>query len=150
MPKIDIDPNVDLFKSIYIRVNNSTLNRNIGRFNLHHIWNGVLLNTPGLTIKGHAQAIGHAESTQPNTSTSLKHPHNIKLIQLPHAVFTGTMEDAQRTPSSEHVHRTSYNIYKVLNFISPSDLMKSSCGWMKASLISTNVLFQRINQLLNR
>ena len=27
--------------------------------------------------------------------------------------------------------------------------MKSNFGWMKASLISTNVLFQRINQLLN-
>ena len=26
-------------------------------------------------------------------------------------------------------------MYKVLNFISPSDLMKSSCGWMKACLI---------------
>ena len=34
-------------------------------------------------------------------------------------------------------------------FISPSDLIKSSCGWMKASLITANVLFQRIYQLLN-
>ena len=32
-------------ESIYIRVNNPTLNRNIGRYNLHHIWNRVLLNT---------------------------------------------------------------------------------------------------------
>ena len=28
-------------ESIYIRVNNSTLNRNIGKFNLHHIWDRV-------------------------------------------------------------------------------------------------------------
>ena len=30
------------------------LNRNIGRFNLHHIWAWVPLNTPGLKINGHA------------------------------------------------------------------------------------------------
>ena len=39
-------------KSIFIRVNNPTLNRNIGMFNLPHIWNRVLLNTPGLNLKG--------------------------------------------------------------------------------------------------
>ena len=33
---------------IYIRVNNPTPNRNIGKFNLHHIWDRVLLDTPGL------------------------------------------------------------------------------------------------------
>ena len=37
-------------ESIYIRVNNSTLNRNIGKFSLNHIWDRVLLNTPGLKI----------------------------------------------------------------------------------------------------
>ena len=30
-------------ESIYIRVNNPTLNRNIGKYNLNHIWNRVLL-----------------------------------------------------------------------------------------------------------
>ena len=82
-------------ESIYIRVNNPTLNRNIGRFNLHHIWDRVLLNTPGLKINGHVQDtqfIGHALSTQPNT------PMNI---------FTGSMEHAQRAPLSEHAHRSS-------------------------------------------
>ena len=54
-------------ESIYIRVNNPTLNRDIGKFNLHHIWDRVLLNTPGLKIKRHVQNIGHAQSTQPNT-----------------------------------------------------------------------------------
>ena len=54
-------------ESMYITVNNSTLNRNIGKFNLHHIWNRVLLNTLGLRIKRHVQDIGHAQSTQPNT-----------------------------------------------------------------------------------
>ena len=38
-------------QSIYIRVNNPTLNNNIGKFNLSHIWDRVLLNTKGLTLK---------------------------------------------------------------------------------------------------
>ena len=37
-------------ESIYIRVNNCTLNNNIGKFNLSHIWDRVLLNTKGLTL----------------------------------------------------------------------------------------------------
>ena len=36
-------------ESIYIRVNNLSLNNNIGKFNLSHIWDRVLLNTRGLT-----------------------------------------------------------------------------------------------------
>ena len=75
----------------YIRVNSPTLNGNIGKFNLHHIWERVLLNTPGLKIKRHAQDIGHAQSTALNT---------------PMQFFTGSMEHAQRTPISEHAHRT--------------------------------------------
>ena len=54
-------------ESIYIRVNNPTLNRNIGKFNLHHTWDRVPLNTLGIKIKKHAQVIGHAQSTQHNT-----------------------------------------------------------------------------------
>ena len=38
-------------ESIFIRVNNLTLNNNIGKFNLPRIWNKVLLNTPGLNLK---------------------------------------------------------------------------------------------------
>ena len=88
------DPDIatTIKESIYIRVNNSTLNRNTGKFNLHHIWDRVLLNTPGFKIKRHEQHIGHAQSTQPNT---------------PMHIFTGSMEHAQRTPLSEHAHRTS-------------------------------------------
>ena len=55
-------------ESIYIRVNNPTLNRNIGRFNLYHIWDRVLPNTPGLKIKRQVQDTGHAQCTQPNTT----------------------------------------------------------------------------------
>ena len=38
-------------ESIYIRVNNPTLNNNVGKFNLLHIWDRVLLNTKGLNLK---------------------------------------------------------------------------------------------------
>ena len=38
-------------ESIFIRVNNLTLNNNICKFNLPHIWDRVLLNTPGLYLK---------------------------------------------------------------------------------------------------
>ena len=38
-------------ESIFIRVNNPTLNRNIDKFNLPNIWDRVLLNTPGLNLK---------------------------------------------------------------------------------------------------
>ena len=66
----------ELFKeSIYIRVNNPTLNRNKGKFNLHHIWDRVLLNIPGLKIKRHVQGIGHAQNTQPNCPTPLNQPN---------------------------------------------------------------------------
>ena len=34
-------------ESIYIRVNNPTLNCNIGKYNLSHIWDRDLFNTPG-------------------------------------------------------------------------------------------------------
>ena len=35
---------------IFIRVNNLTLNNNVGKFNLPHIWDRVSINTPGLKL----------------------------------------------------------------------------------------------------
>ena len=35
-------------ESIFIRVNNPTLKQNVGKYNLSHIWDRVLYNTPGL------------------------------------------------------------------------------------------------------
>ena len=52
-------------ESIFIRVSNPTLKRNIGKFNLPHIWDRVLLNTPGLTLKRHVEAVWHDNSTPP-------------------------------------------------------------------------------------
>ena len=47
-------------ESIYIRVNNPTLNRNVGKYILHHIWDRVLSSTPELRIHKHK---GHAHRT---------------------------------------------------------------------------------------
>ena len=45
-------------ESIYIRVKNSTLNQNIGKNNLSHIWDRVLFNTPGLKWGSSHQPVG--------------------------------------------------------------------------------------------
>ena len=37
-------------EAIYIRVNNPTLNRNIGKYNLPHLWDGLLQSIPELKI----------------------------------------------------------------------------------------------------
>ena len=72
-----------LHESVYIRVNNPTLNRNIGKFNLHHIWDRVFLNTPGLKINKKLCARHEAcsKSTQPNTPTPLNQPTNLHTIK---------------------------------------------------------------------
>ena len=38
-------------KTIYIKVNNPNLNRNIGKYNLPHIWDKVLFSIPKLKTK---------------------------------------------------------------------------------------------------
>ena len=38
-------------EALYIRVNNPSLNRNIGKYYLPHIWDGVLFNTSELKLK---------------------------------------------------------------------------------------------------
>ena len=81
-------------ESIYIRVSNPTLNRNIGKFNLHHIWDRVLLNTPGCKINRQVQ------STCP--SGILSHPN-----LTPPAYLHRSLEHAHTTPWSQHTHRTS-------------------------------------------
>ena len=82
-------------ESIYIRVRNPTLNSNIGKYNLHHIWGRVLFNTPDLKINndnGYAHRtgiIGHAQSIPTN-----RHLHT-------------TLGHTGHALDSEHVHRTS-------------------------------------------
>ena len=37
-------------ESIFIRVNNLTLNQNIGKYNISHIWDRIFFNTLGLKL----------------------------------------------------------------------------------------------------
>ena len=85
-------------ESIFISIKNPTLNKNSGKFNLSHIWDRVLLNTPGLTLKRHAQAVGHANSNQPNIPTHLNQPNIPTHLGQPNSPM-------QFFTYSEHVHR---------------------------------------------
>ena len=82
-------------ESIYIRVNKPTLKRDVGKYNLHHIWSRVLFNTPGLRITNdngqtyRTPISGHALSLPPN-----RHVHR-------------TIEHPGHAQTSEHAHRTS-------------------------------------------
>ena len=38
-------------EAMYIRVNNTTINRNTGKYNLPHIWNKVIFAIPELKTK---------------------------------------------------------------------------------------------------
>ena len=81
-------------ESIYIRVNNLTLIRNIGKFNHSHIWDRVPLNTPGLKLnnnKGQTQA-----------------QSNIPLQPIPHgSIAQGNIGHSEHALNSEQVLRGS-------------------------------------------
>ena len=82
-------------ESIYIRVNNPTLNRNVGKYNLHYIWYRVLSNTHDLKVSinnGHVHRtsfIGCAQSIPTS-----RHVHKA-IWHIGHV------------PTSKHAHRTS-------------------------------------------
>ena len=42
---------ITIKEAIYIRVNNPTLNKNIGKYNLPHIWDKVLFSIPEMKTK---------------------------------------------------------------------------------------------------
>ena len=52
----DQELTITIKEPIYIRVNNPTLNQNIGKYNLSHIWGRVLFNTPGLKLGSSQQS----------------------------------------------------------------------------------------------
>ena len=131
-------------ESIYIRVNNPALNRNIGKYNLHHIWDRVLLNTPGLKIKRHMQGIGHAQNNQPNTHTSLSQPNT------PMQFFTGSMEHAQRTPLSEHVLEPLRTYVRHwISFLPQTWWSASVVGWKLVLCNIYSVVFYSFNLSFN-
>ena len=68
-------------EAIYIGVKNPTLNRNIGKYNLNHIWDRVLFDTPGLKIgssKGHVHIHnnGHAYTNPTNGHSQINRGHS--------------------------------------------------------------------------
>ena len=101
-------------KSIYIRVSNPTLNRNVGKYNLDHIWDRVLFSTPEHRSSNddrhaHRTPISwHAQSIPTNR-------HALRII--------GHTGHAQ---TSEHVHRHLRINIRCSKSAFPSDLMKSS------------------------
>ena len=80
-----------LIQSIYIRVNNPMLNRNIGKYNLNHIWDRVIFNTPGLKIGSSQNSLHIRNNGQAQTN---EHPQ----------IIIGYSEHAL---NSEHVLRES-------------------------------------------
>ena len=76
-------------ESIYIRINNPTVIRNVGKYNLSHTWDRVPFNTSDLTINndnGHVHRTsfsGHAQAIQSNR-------HSYRTIgQTEHALNSG-------------------------------------------------------------
>ena len=119
-------------ESIYITVNNPTLNRNIGKFNLHLIWDRILLNAPGLKIKGMHKIL------------DMPCPPNL----TPPCTFSQVLWSMLREHPCLSMHiEPPRTLYKVLNFSSPSGLMKSNC-WLDESLFQ-QMFFSRESKYLD-
>ena len=67
---------------------------------IYHIYGIVLLTTPGLTLKRHAQSVGHAISNQHYTPTQLNQPTLPTYLGQPNSPMQFFM-------GSEHAARTS-------------------------------------------
>ena len=82
-------------ESIYTRVNNTTLNENVGKYNLYHIWDRVLFNTSDLQVNNNK---GYVHRT-PFTWHAQSNPTNRD--------FHRTIGHTGNALNSEYVHRTS-------------------------------------------
>ena len=78
-------------EALYIRVNNPSLNKNIGKYHLPHIWDEVLHNTPELKLKWilscHLPPLGTTSTREAHTLQWLFHlplgnniSHHINII----------------------------------------------------------------------
>ena len=72
-------------EAIHIRVNNPILNRNIDKFNLNHIWDRVLLNTPGLKISP-PQVYAHNQPTPTNGHLHVNIGHSGHALNSEHMI----------------------------------------------------------------
>ena len=78
-------------EDIYIRVNNPTLNRNIGKYNLNYIWDRVRFNTTGLKIGSskrpvHIHNDGHAQSNPTNGHLQINIGHSGHALNSEHVL----------------------------------------------------------------
>ena len=120
-------------EAIYIRVYNPSLNRNVGKYHLSHLWDRVLFNTPGLKI----------DSTQ--------HPpyiHNNGLTQAIPTNNNSPMAADCRLPLSmiwiqSMCSEMPSNTYNCSNARLISDLMKITVVIESLCLKQSNVLYNR-------
>ena len=70
-------------EAIYIRVNNPKLNWNIGKYNLNHIWDRVLFNTPGLKLDSSQNQSHLHNKSQAQTNTA----NNQLLLAIDHSGY---------------------------------------------------------------
>ena len=123
-------------ESIFIRVNNPTLNNNIGNFNLPHIWDRILLNMPGLNLKRHSKINGYVIIIIIQTLPLLIIPIAPKVLIMPTSLHTSWVVLSMYTePPRTHI--------SACFFSSLSDLMKSTEVDESLSTTTTTVLFQR-------
>ena len=79
-------------EAIYIRANNPSLNRNVGKFHLPHIWDEVLLNISELKLLYHLPKknppwVVIPSTTKAITSASITYKQNV-VFHLPHIMAT--------------------------------------------------------------
>ena len=110
-------------ESIYIRVSKPILNGNIGNFNLHHTWDRVFLILQSML-----------------SPPSLTPPCTIS--QVPWSMLSPNLGLSM----SIELPRT--HVRRLISIL-PQTWWSLAVGWMKASLNSTKVLFQRIYNLKN-
>ena len=78
-------------EAIYIGVNNPTLKGNIGKYNLNHIWDRVLFNTPGLKLDSsqnqlHLHNNGQAQTNTANNQLPLVKGHSGYALNSEHVL----------------------------------------------------------------
>ena len=78
-------------EAIYIRVNNTTLNKNIGKYNLNHIWDRFLFNTPGLKLdssqnQSHRHNYAQAQTNLANNQPQVAIGHSGHALNSEHAL----------------------------------------------------------------
>ena len=91
-------------EAIYIRVNNPSLNKNIGKYHLHHIWDEVLNNITELNYNKHKDPVAITSATLAITSANPFHPNGHHICQV---VITSATSHISGFSISHQWHITS-------------------------------------------